>query len=91
VILLLAAVFLLLAPRGRPAGSAEALADRKRTLLAEAVGLEKMFRANEIGPKYRSRQMDAIVAELAAVLRQEQTAKATSAKGEAGRKAGRSA
>ena len=91
VILLLAALLLLLAPRGRPAGSVEALADRKKTLLGEAVGVEKMFRANEIGPKYRSRQMDAIVAELAAVLRQEEAANATSAKGEAGKKAGRRA
>ena len=91
VILLLAALFLLFAPRGRPAGSVEALADRKKALLSEAVAIEKTFRANEIGPKYRSRQMDAIVAELAAVLRQEEAAKATSAKGEAGKKAGRSA
>lgn len=89
VILILAAFLLLVVPRGREAGGALAVADRKKALLAEAANIERMFRADEIGPKYRQRQLDAVVTELAAVLRREEALRATSEQSERANKAAR--
>ena len=62
---------------GKPSVKREALSRRRDELLAEAENLEKMFRQDEVGPKFRRRQMDAIVTELASVLRQEDAVRAT--------------
>ena len=88
-VLALAGLLFFFLPSGRAAGGAAALAQRRKALLDEAAQVERMFQADEIGPKYRQRQMDAVVAELAAVLRREEAARATSEKSEAGKKAGR--
>jgi hypothetical protein len=49
---------------------------RKKDLLDRAAEIERMFEENEIGPKYRKREMDAIVQELASVLREDEAQKA---------------
>lgn len=91
IVLLLAAVLFVFRPAGRGEGSGAALAQRRDQLVQDAVQLERMFRAEEIGPKYRRRQMDALVAELAAILRKEEAASATSEKSEASKKGARRA
>ncbi|MEM1414684.1 MAG: hypothetical protein AAGH15_07280 [Myxococcota bacterium] len=69
---------LLLATRGgdRAASLAKARELRKDQLLDEAAELEALFAKQEVGPRYRQRQMDAIVAELASLMRLDDAAKA---------------
>lgn len=86
LVLLIGAGLFIFRPGGGPGDTAEALARRRAQLLDEAADVERMFRAEEIGPKYRRRQMDAIVAELASVLRREEAAKTTSERGQAPKK-----
>ncbi len=88
IVLLAGSILFLLLPGRRPLDGAEALARRRKELLDEASAIERSFRAEEIGPKYRQRQMDAVVAELATVLRRQDAARATSEKSEASKKGG---
>jgi hypothetical protein len=48
---------------------------RQQELLDQAADLERMFEANEVGPKYRAKQMDAISTQIASLLREEEAAK----------------
>jgi hypothetical protein len=79
VLLFLALLFLLMKGRGY---SKESLASlrRERTdeLLDEAAEIQKMFVADEIGPKYRERRMAEVRDELAEILRDEAAATAAS-------------
>lgn len=86
LLLLIGAGLFVFVPGRRPAATAEALARRRAELLDEAAEVERMFRAEEIGPRYRRRRMDAIVAELASVLRREGAARTTSERGRAGKR-----
>ncbi len=56
-------------------GSAEGRKLRQKELLDEAVDLERMFAAGEIGPTYHARRMTLVTTELAALLRQKAQAK----------------
>ena len=62
---------------GDPASALSELRDARREELLDRVAeMERAFAANEIGPKYHAREMEALVAELATLLRQDATAKA---------------
>ncbi len=76
--LVLLAMGLLFAYRGGADDRAHAARSRKiqkADLLEQAAEIERMFEESEIGPKYRQRQMDAITAQLASLLREEEAAK----------------
>ncbi|MFW6051944.1 MAG: carboxypeptidase-like regulatory domain-containing protein [Myxococcota bacterium] len=77
--LALAFAGLLLGLRGaRPLESdARAREERKRRLVAEAVELERMHARGEVGPRYRERRMDALLDELAVLLKAEDVDAAT--------------
>ncbi len=53
---------------------------RKNALLDEVVEIERMFAKGEIGPSYRSRQLEALEVELASLLRDEARVAAPAAK-----------
>jgi hypothetical protein len=76
VMFLIGFMFLLRRSTGDRAFLRTAREQRKRELLAEAAELERLFESSEIGPKYRARQMDAVVTELSSLLREEAAAKA---------------
>lgn len=64
--------FLLLFQGGDRSGAlAKARAMRKTQLLDDAAEVERLFAANEIGPKFRQRRMEEITIELATLLRAE--------------------
>ncbi|HJK89776.1 MAG TPA: carboxypeptidase-like regulatory domain-containing protein, partial [Polyangiaceae bacterium LLY-WYZ-15_(1-7)] len=67
---------LLLATRGGDQAGALARAReaRREELLEDAAEVERLFAANEIGPKFRTRRMEEIVAELASLLRLDEAA-----------------
>lgn len=77
--LVLLVMGLLFAYRGGSADPVHATRARdlqKKDLLDQAAELERMFEDNEVGPKYRRREMDAITTRLASILREEQAAQA---------------
>ncbi len=81
--LVLLAFGLLMATRGgdRAGALARARAARQTELIDEAVELEELFAAREIGPQYRERRMRELVDELASLLRlDEATAASRSAR-----------
>lgn len=50
---------------------------RRAEILEEVDELERQFKADEVGPKYRANQLEALTLELAGLLRDEAAAKAT--------------
>lgn len=66
---LLAGLFLAVRGGRRLEAESKARHERKEELLGEAVELERMFAREEIGPRYRQRRMDAVLDELAALLK----------------------
>ncbi len=75
VFLIMGLLFAYRSGAGDPVHAARARKLQKKDLLDQAADLERMFEENEIGPKYRQRQMDAITAQLASLLREEEAAK----------------
>lgn len=71
----------LLATRGGDRAGAITRARRARQdeLLDEAADLEKLFRASEVGPKFRERRMGEIVDELASLIRLDEATAASEA------------
>lgn len=68
--------FMLLFQGGDRGGAlVKARAARKTQLLDDAAEVERLFAANEIGPKFRTRRMEEITVELATLLRAEKAAK----------------
>jgi len=76
-ILVLGGLFLSTFGTGPAAYAAQSRERRRKELLEEAAEIERLFRKDEIGPKYRAGQMEAIAVELSSLLRQEDAAKAT--------------
>ena len=72
---------LLLATRGgdRAGALARARTARRAELIDEAVELEDLFEASEIGPQYRERRMREVVDELASLLRLDEATEASNA------------
>jgi hypothetical protein len=77
VAFLLLGVFLALRGGRDVEGEARAREHRKGQLLAEAVELDKMRASDEIGPAYHQRRMEAVVDELAAILKLEERDRGT--------------
>ncbi len=79
--LVLLAFGLLMATRGgdRAGALARAREARKAELIDEAVELEELFAAREIGPQYRERRMREVVDELASLLRLDEATDASRA------------
>jgi hypothetical protein len=68
--------FLLLGQGGDRRGAlSRAREARRQQLLADAAEVERLFEANEVGPKFRQRRMEEITIELATLLRAEGAAK----------------
>jgi hypothetical protein len=80
LILFLAGFLLLMRGGSEAHASASGLARRKRDLLDEALELERMFSNDEIGPKYRDKQMKRVVTELASVLRADKSRNSTASR-----------
>lgn len=79
--LVLLAFGLLMATRGgdRAGALARTRAARRAELIDEAVELEELFAAREIGPQYRERRMREVVDELASLLRLDEATEASRA------------
>lgn len=60
----------------RAQSASAARAQRKQELLDEAVELETLQASGEVGPKFKARRTEAIVAELSMILREDAAAKA---------------